>query len=100
MANGSTPLDVTTFSAQAIPTRRPRKSIPFTDAIRLQESFTARAERRALAWLAARLPSWMNSDHLTVIGFVAMILAGASYALVRVSRAGFILATFFLALNW
>jgi phosphatidylglycerophosphate synthase len=100
MANGSTPLDVTPFSAQAIPTQRPRESIPFTDAIRLQESFTARAERKALVWLAARLPSWVNSDHLTLLGFVAMLMAGASYALARWNRVGLLLAILFLAVNW
>lgn len=100
MANGSTPLDVAPFSVHAIPTRQPRKSIPFTDAIRLQESFTARAERKALVWLAARLPLWVNSDHLTLLGFVAMLLAGASYALARTSCAGLLLATLFLAVNW
>ena len=42
----------------------------------------------------------MNSDHLTLIGFAAMFLAGASYALARTHRAGLLLATFFLALNW
>ncbi len=72
----------------------------FKDAFRLQESFTAAAERKALAWLAARLPARMNSDHLTLIGFAAMFLAGASYALARTHRAGLLLATFFLALNW
>jgi archaetidylinositol phosphate synthase len=76
------------------------KSASFKDAFRLQESFTAAAERRALAWLAARLPSRMNSDHLTLIGFAAMLLAGASYALARTNREGLLLATFFLALNW
>jgi archaetidylinositol phosphate synthase len=100
MAHGSTELNVTPFAAHAIPMREARKSLPFADAIRLQESFTARAERKALAWLAARLPSWVNSDHLTLLGFIAMLLAGASYALTRTSRAGLILATFFLALNW
>jgi archaetidylinositol phosphate synthase len=100
MANGSTPMDVTTFSAQPIPARRQRKSIPFMDAIRLQESFTARAERKALVWLAARLPLWVNSDHLTLLGFVAMLLAGASYALARWNRVGLLLAILFLALNW
>ena len=34
--------------------------------------------------------SWVNSDHLTLLGFVAMFLAGASYALVRWNRAGII----------
>lgn len=76
------------------------ESIPFADAIRLQESFTARIERKALHWLAARLPLWVNSDHLTLLGFISMILAGASYALARTNRAGLVLATFFLALNW
>ena len=85
---------------QGIPLREARKSIPFRDALRLQESFTARAERKALAWLASRLPSWVNSDHLTLLGFIAMFLAGASYALTSVNRAGLILATLFLALNW
>ena len=54
----------------------------------------------ALAWLAERLPTWVNSDHLTLLGFAAMFLAGASYALARTTRAGLVLATFFLAVNW
>jgi archaetidylinositol phosphate synthase len=79
-----------------------RTSVPssFKDAIRLQESFTATAERKALAWIAARLPARVNSDHLTLLGFAAMFLAGASYAFARMHRAGLILATLFLALNW
>jgi archaetidylinositol phosphate synthase len=91
---------ISTMPAQVTTMRNAHEPTGFANAIRLQESFTARAERRALAWLAARLPSWINSDHLTLVGFVAMILAGASYALVRTNRAGLILATFFLAVNW
>jgi phosphatidylglycerophosphate synthase len=83
-----------------MPVKKSKKSAAFKDAVRLQESFTAAAERKALAWLAARLPAWVNSDHLTLVGFVAMFLAGVSYALARTHRAGLILATFFLALNW
>jgi archaetidylinositol phosphate synthase len=75
-------------------------SIPFKDAVRLQESFTAAVERRVLAWLAARLPIWVNSDHLTLLGFASMFLAGASYASARIHRSGLLLATLFLALNW
>jgi phosphatidylglycerophosphate synthase len=93
-------MQISAIPARTIPLRGTRKSIPFANAIRLQESFTAHAERRALAWLAARLPSWMNSDHLTLIGFAAMILAGGSYALARTNHLGLLLATFFLALNW
>jgi archaetidylinositol phosphate synthase len=91
---------ISTLPAQVTTMRNAHEPTGFANAIRLQESFTARAERRALVWLAARLPSWINSDHLTLVGFVAMILAGASYALVRTNRAGLMLATFFLALNW
>jgi archaetidylinositol phosphate synthase len=86
--------------AEIIPGRESKKSVAFKDAFRLQESFTAAAERKALAWLALRLPAQVNSDHLTLIGFVAMFLAGASYAFARTNRAGLILATLFLALNW
>jgi phosphatidylglycerophosphate synthase len=79
-----------------------RESDPaqFRDASRVQESFSAAAEREALAWLAARVPARVNSDHLTLLGFIAMFLAGASYAYARTHRFGLILATLFLALNW
>jgi archaetidylinositol phosphate synthase len=76
------------------------KASSFKDALRLQESFTAPLERKVLPWLAARIPAQMNSDHLTFLGFVAMFLAGASYAFARTNRFGLILATFFLAVNW
>src|SRR3984893_6453626 len=100
MINEGAPLDVRTLPVPGISARDAEQSIPFANATRLQESFTARAERRALAWLAARMPLWINSDHLTLLGFVAMFLAGASYALARTNRVGLILATIFLALNW
>jgi archaetidylinositol phosphate synthase len=86
--------------AKVVPLRENKQSVHFKDAIRLQESFTAAAERKTLAWLAVRLPARVNSDHLTLLGFVAMFLAGASYAFARTNRAGLLLATFFLALNW
>jgi phosphatidylglycerophosphate synthase len=82
------------------PTAPAQTRAGFRDALRLQESLTASLERRALAWLAARIPAWVNSDHLTLLGFAAMFLAGASYALARWNRAGLILATACLALNW
>lgn len=72
----------------------------YKDAMRLQESFTARAERKVLVWLAVRLPAWVNSDHLTLLGFASMFFAGASYMLASQHRFGLFLATIFLALNW
>jgi len=74
--------------------------VAFRDATRIQESITSGLERRTLLWLAARLPLWIGSDHLTLLGFVAMFAAGLSYWLARYDRVGLWLATFFLAVNW
>jgi archaetidylinositol phosphate synthase len=81
----------------ANPFSRERK---FKNATRLQTSFTAATERKALLWLAARIPPSINSDHLTLLGFMAMFLAGCSYALARWNPWGLLLATVCLALNW
>ena len=97
MTNGTAPIGVAMEVQKAAEHKRP---VPFKNALRLQQSFTASAERKALAWLAARIPARVNSDHLTLLGFAAMLLAGASYAFARVNHAGLLLATFFLALNW
>jgi len=100
MTKEATRITSTTLLTKVNPPQKPVNPSPFRDALRLQESFTAPAERKALAWLAARLPARINSDHLTLLGFVSMFLAGASYALSRTHRAGLIFATIFLALNW
>ena len=49
--------------------------------MRVQESWVAVYEKHALLWLAARTPQWIGPDHLTVLGLVAQIGAGACYAL-------------------
>ena len=72
----------------------------FNNATRLQDSFTAATERKVLLWLASRIPPAVNSDHLTLLGFIAMFLAGCSYALARWTPWGLVLATLCLALNW
>src|SRR5438105_15305654 len=72
----------------------------FKQEKRIQDSFSAPAERKALNWLAARLPAWINSDHLTALGSLGMLLAGASYALARWHSCGLLGATLFLAVNW
>ena len=99
--NGSTPNCFAESAEALIPfTGNKPKSASFRNALRLQQSFTAAVERRSLAWLAARMPAWISSDHLTLLGLASMILAGAGYALARWNRAGLIGATVCLALNW
>jgi archaetidylinositol phosphate synthase len=72
----------------------------FKNAVRIQESFTARIEKKTLIWMAHRMPAWVNSDHLTALGTLGMVLAGASYLYARGNRAGLLLVIPFLALNW
>ena len=88
---------MSTSANSAKPFCRPRN---FKNATRLQNSFTAAPERTVLLWLAARLPPSINSDHLTLLGFAAMFLAGCSYAFARWNSWGLLLATLCLALNW
>ena len=52
----------------------------FQDATREQTSMLAPLERAALRGLARRMPGWVNSDHLSLLGLVAMFLAGVFYA--------------------
>jgi len=72
----------------------------FTSARRIQESLSSGVEKKALLWLAARTPAGINSDHLTVLGFVAQFLAGVSYALAQWNKYALLAATFFIGLNW
>ncbi|HKW76406.1 MAG TPA: CDP-alcohol phosphatidyltransferase family protein [Terriglobales bacterium] len=72
----------------------------FHEAKRIQESFVAKLEKRTLLWLAERTPSWINSDHLTMLGLLSMAGAGAAYWWSKTNRLGLILVVVCLALNW
>jgi phosphatidylglycerophosphate synthase len=74
--------------------------LTFAPAVRMQRSFVAGPEKRALIWLAERTPGWINSDHLTILGFVSQCLAGVCYALARMHPEALIAGIVFLALNW
>jgi len=72
----------------------------FRSATRRHESLTERPEKRALLWMAEQTPAWINSDHLTGLGFVAQAAAGGFYALSRWNRLALLGVIAFLALNW
>jgi len=76
------------------------RELRFREAKRTQQSFLAVAEKRALLWLAARTPAGINSDHLTLMGLVAMAGAGAGYWWSRTNRAGLVVVIVCLAVNW
>jgi hypothetical protein len=52
----------------------------FKDATRVQESMLAGVEKKTLIWMARRMPAAINADHLSILGLVSMIAAGALYA--------------------
>src|SRR5437016_2776950 len=72
----------------------------FKSASRQQESMLAPLEKKTLIWLAQRMPGWVNSDHLTILGFLGMVLAGVCYYLARFSPLAIVGAVVFLAVNW
>jgi archaetidylinositol phosphate synthase len=72
----------------------------FKDAERKQLSMLAAAEKKTLIWLAHRLPAWVNSDHLTLLGFIAMFAAGLCYWLSRYDRRALLLVIVALVVNW
>ena len=76
------------------------KRARFPEMRRIQESWLAAAEKRALLWLAARTPPWIGSDPLTVLGLVAQIGAGVCYALAARNRHALLGVIACLALNW
>jgi archaetidylinositol phosphate synthase len=67
---------------------------------RVQDSWSAAAEKRALVWMAARTPSSISPDHLTALGLAAQIGAGACYALASWNRFWLFGVIACLALNW
>ncbi|HUI58253.1 MAG TPA: hypothetical protein VLY04_24940 [Bryobacteraceae bacterium] len=72
----------------------------FRDAERKQLSFLAAAEKKALVWMAHRMPAWVNSDHLTLLGFAAMFAAGLCYWAASRDRRALLGVIAALTVNW
>jgi archaetidylinositol phosphate synthase len=72
----------------------------FRDAERKQLSMLATAEKSALVWMARRMPAWVNSDHLTLLGFISMCSAGVFYWAASWDRRALLAVIGALFLNW
>lgn len=72
----------------------------FKNATREHTSLLAAAEKRFLIAVAGRLPRGINSDHLTSLGFVALVAAGICYALARWYPVALLWVIPCLFLNW
>jgi len=71
---------------------------PFREATRVQGSLLAPIEKRCLVWLAGRMPTRVNSDHLTALAGASMLAAGLCYW--HGSPGALIAAVLLLAANW
>lgn len=76
------------------------QSRPLAEMRRVQESWVAGYEKRALLWLAGRTPQRIGPDHLTALGLAAQIGAGVCYALARWNKYGLLGVIVCLTLNW
>jgi archaetidylinositol phosphate synthase len=76
------------------------ETVVFVDAEREQSSLLAKAERRALDWLVQRIPSKVDSDHLTLMGFLALFLAGVFYYFSKANPVFLHLVNVCLTINW
>lgn len=67
---------------------------------RLNASVLGPLERPALAWMAARMPPWIQPDHLTAFGVLGALLTAAGFILSNGSLRWLWLACLGLVMNW
>jgi archaetidylinositol phosphate synthase len=75
-------------------------SVAAATHVRFHGSVLAAVEKRLLVWIAHRLPLWINSDHLTALGVIAMAGAGLTFAAARWSPWALVVVPVCLAINW
>ncbi len=68
--------------------------------VREHRSLLARVEKRALVWIAERLPRAVNSDHLSALGLAGMALAGGAFWASNWTDSALVVVVAALAVNW
>jgi phosphatidylglycerophosphate synthase len=70
------------------------------DHQRINDILLGPLERPAIAWLVKVMPTWVTSDHLTLLGLLAAVLIGVSYWLTNFDARYLWLANLGFLLNW
>jgi archaetidylinositol phosphate synthase len=70
------------------------------DHIREHRSLFAAVEKRLLIAIAGRLPRWISSDRLTLLGLLSLLAAGAAFAGIPSTRWAVVVFVLALAANW
>ncbi len=69
-------------------------------ATRIQTSLLNGVERKALVWMAERMPKWVTSDMLSAVGFIGAFIVAAGYILSNDSIYFLWLSSFGLLVHW
>ena len=69
-------------------------------AARIQTSILNPLEKKVLVWLAERMPAWVTSDMLTLVGFLGAIVMATGYALANLNLSWLWLSCLGLLINW
>jgi len=77
-----------------------RSRVEKVDAKRVQTSFVAGVEKRALVWMAERTPAWIWPDHLTALALVAQVGAGGCFAQAARNKFALLGVVVCLVVNW
>jgi archaetidylinositol phosphate synthase len=77
-----------------------RADQPAAESPRRKQFLLARAEARALEWIAGRLPARVMPDHMTALGVLAAVGIAAAYLLSNVHPAWLWAASALLVVHW
>lgn len=69
-------------------------------AARIQTSILNPFEKKILVWLAGRMPAWVTSDMLTLLGFIGAVIMATGYALSNLDLHWLWLSCLGLLVNW
>ena len=83
------------------PSHETREVLNKISGDRLRTNVLKKYEQRALAFLVQRIPSWINSDMLTLIGFIGSLIILISFILAAyINRNYLLLGIAGFAINW
>lgn len=66
----------------------------------INTGITARLEEKAKEYICPRIPSYINSDHLTVIGFIGILICAVGFILGSTEKQYLALVIIGLFINW
>ncbi len=73
---------------------------PNAKHVREHASVLMQSEKRLLIWIAERLPARVTPDHLSLLGLLAMLLAGLAFWISQWEPPALLIVVAALALNW